>query len=82
MSKGNQKRGQCSNCPSIKRVITVLVHGCHLDLCESCRLALSKIVREREAGRCLIRASTPSEQLDHEIMAEDIEAALSVDMVA
>lgn len=82
MSKGNQKRGQCDACPATKRVFLVKIQDGRMNLCENCRLAYSKIVREREAGRRLVPTLTPSEQLDHEIMAEDIEAALSVDMDA
>jgi hypothetical protein len=49
MSKGKQKRGQCDVCPATKRVLGVRVHGERLNLCEACRLVLSRIERERAA---------------------------------
>jgi len=51
MSKGKQKRGHCDACPATKRVIGVRVAGRRLDLCEDCRLALSRIERERAAEK-------------------------------
>lgn len=51
MSKGKQKRGQCDVCPATKRVIQVRVHGERLNLCEKCRLELSRIERQAQAKK-------------------------------
>ena len=61
-----QKRGQCSNCANTKRVISVRYAGKRIDLCEDCRLVLSRIIREREAeakkDELTIAAPTPAEE--------------------
>lgn len=75
-----QKRSQCANCPNVKRVVSVLYAGKRMDLCEPCRLVLSRILRERqdEVDRAKIKvaAPTPIEELEDEMMTEDIEAAI------
>ena len=61
-----QKRGQCCNCPGTKRIVAVLYRGKRLELCEPCRLALSRIIKEREAeakkDELTIAAPTPAEE--------------------
>ncbi len=61
-----QKRGQCCNCPKTKRIVDVLYRGKRLELCEPCRLALSRIIKEREAEaakpKVTIAAPTPAEE--------------------
>lgn len=65
MSKGNQKRGQCDTCPAVKRVIPERIKGAHLNLCESCRLTISRL--EREA------AAKP----ENDVLAEDLEPVIA-----
>jgi hypothetical protein len=56
MSKGREKRGQCDVCPATKRVMSIRVHGQRVNMCEACRLAYSKIVREQAAKKATAAA--------------------------
>jgi hypothetical protein len=47
--RGVQRRRPCDICPSVKRVVSVVHNGKRLDLCEPCRLELSKLIRAKQA---------------------------------
>lgn len=77
--KETRTKAGCDACAAIKRVVAVKIAHVHLNLCERCRLELSKIIREREKAKVDARRSRtldPAPGIDDDLIDADLEAGL------